>query len=86
VVLTQPIHLFDLAEDLSLAEHQAVEASTHPQQVLDGFLVMERKQVRLKVGVSQAAVIGQKISNRLDTILRMAQQGVDLEAITSTQD
>ena len=86
MVLPQPVHLFDLAEDLPFTQHQAVEASTHPQQVLDGLFVMQRKQVGLKIGISQATVIGKEISNRCHTIVWMAQQGIDLEAVTGTED
>ena len=86
VVLSQPVHLFDLAEDLPLTQHQAVETSAHPQEVLDGLFVMQRKQVGLEVGVSQAAVVSEKIPNRCHTILGMAQQGIDLEAVTGTED
>ena len=45
MLLAQSHHFFDLGEDLSFTQDQAVETSRHPQEVIDRLVVVISKKM-----------------------------------------
>ena len=64
MLLAQAIHLFDLGEDLTLAQNKRVQARCHTHQVTDRFFVVVSEQVGHELRELQAGMLGKETANR----------------------
>ena len=86
VLLAQAHHLLHLGKDLTLPEHQAVEAGGHPQQVAHRLLVVVGEQVGAQLLHRQPGLLAEEVADGADAPFGMAQEGVDLQPVAGAQD
>ena len=86
VFLPEPHHLLHLGEDLALAQHQRVEAGSHPQQVSNGIFMMKGEEMRAELIDAQAGMPAEEGAHCRDALVGMPQQGIDLQPVAGAED